>query len=132
VLSAQQVADFHEDGFLIIQEGFIPDATVEALRERFDALFAGEYETGIAPDEVNWKGGRDPEDRTRQICNGWRADDTVAAQVLSEKTGRLAAQLMAIAGRGCSRTTASGSRRGRRPWGCTRTARMPATSSGPR
>ena len=37
--------------------------------------------------------GRDPEDRTRQICNGWRADNVVAAQVLSERTGRLAAQL---------------------------------------
>ena len=30
---------------------------------------------------------------TRQICNGWRADDLIAAQVLSEKTGRIAAQL---------------------------------------
>ena len=68
------------------------------LRERFDALFTGEYGTGIAPDEVNWKAGRDPEDRTRQICNGWRADDTVAAQVLSEQTGRLAAQLMGYRG----------------------------------
>ena len=37
-------------------------------------LFDGEYETGIKPDEVNWVAGRDPEDRTRQICNGWRAD----------------------------------------------------------
>ena len=98
MLTERQVAGFHEDGFLIIEEGFLSDAPVEALRRRFDALFAGEYETGIAPDEVNWKGGRDPEDRTRQICNGWRADDTVAAQVLSEKTGRLAAQLMGYRG----------------------------------
>jgi ectoine hydroxylase-related dioxygenase (phytanoyl-CoA dioxygenase family) len=37
--------------------------------------------------------GRDPEDRTRQICNGWKADTVVAAQVLSERTGRLTAQL---------------------------------------
>ena len=98
LVAEQQVADFHEDGFLIIEEGFISDAAVAALRERFDALFTGEYGTGIAPDEVNWKAGRDPEDRTRQICNGWRADDTVAAQVLSEQTGRLAAQLMGYRG----------------------------------
>jgi ectoine hydroxylase-related dioxygenase (phytanoyl-CoA dioxygenase family) len=98
MLSEQQVAGFHEDGFLIVEEGFLADAAVEALRERFGALFAGEYGTGIAPDEVNWKEGRDPEDRTRQICNGWRADDTVAAQVLSEQTGRLAAQLMGYRG----------------------------------
>ena len=66
---------------------------MEVLRERFAALFEGEYATGIQPDEVNWKAGRDREDLTRQICNGWRADDLVAAQVLSERTGRLAAQL---------------------------------------
>jgi ectoine hydroxylase-related dioxygenase (phytanoyl-CoA dioxygenase family) len=47
---------------------------------------------------VNWKAGRDPEDRTRQICNGWRADDLLAAQVLSERTGRIAAQLMGYGG----------------------------------
>jgi ectoine hydroxylase-related dioxygenase (phytanoyl-CoA dioxygenase family) len=98
MLTEQQVADFHRDGFLIIEEGFLSEPAIEALRDRFGALFAGEYETGIAPDEVNWKEGRDPEDRTRQICNGWRADDTVAAQVLSEKTGRLAAQLMGYRG----------------------------------
>jgi 2-oxoglutarate-dependent dioxygenase len=98
MLSDDQVESFHADGFLIVEEGFISDATVELLRERFDALFAGEYGTGIAPDEVNWKEGRDPEDRTRQICNGWRADDSIAAQVLNERTGRLASQLMGYRG----------------------------------
>ena len=68
-------------------------AAVEILRERFAALFDGDYATGIAPDEVNWKQGRDRDDVTRQICNGWRADDLIAAQVLSEKTGRIAARL---------------------------------------
>ena len=97
-LSGEQVESFHADGFLIVEEGFISDATVELLRERFAALFEGEYETGIAPDEVNWKEGRDPEDRTRQICNGWRADDSIAAQVLDERTGRFAAQLMGYRG----------------------------------
>jgi ectoine hydroxylase-related dioxygenase (phytanoyl-CoA dioxygenase family) len=92
-LSDEQVETFHRDGFLIIEEGFISASAIEALRESFDRLFAGEYATGIQPDEVNWKAGRDPEDRTRQICNGWRADDTIAAQVLSERTGRIAAQL---------------------------------------
>ena len=81
------------DGFLIIEEGFLSAAAVDVLRERFDALFEGQYATGIQPDEVNWKSGRDREDLTRQICNGWRADDLIAAQVLSERTGRLAAQL---------------------------------------
>ena len=61
-------------------------------------LFDGEYETGIRPDEVNWVPGRDPEDRTRQLCNAWKSDSVVAAQVLSERTGSLAAQLAGYRG----------------------------------
>ena len=93
MVTDEQVESFRHDGFLIIEEGLIPMSTVEVLRERFAAIFEGEYSTGIAPDEVNWKKGRDRDDVTRQICNGWRADDLIAAQVLSEKTGRIAARL---------------------------------------
>jgi ectoine hydroxylase-related dioxygenase (phytanoyl-CoA dioxygenase family) len=97
-LREEQVDSFHRDGFLVIEEGFLGPRAIEVLRERFAALFSGEYATGIAPDEVNWKEGRDPGDVTRQICNGWRADDLIAAQVLSERTGRAAAQLMGYRG----------------------------------
>ncbi|HWC33054.1 MAG TPA: phytanoyl-CoA dioxygenase family protein [Actinomycetota bacterium] len=90
----EQLAAFGRDGFLIVEEGFLDDETVDVLRERFARLFAQDYETGIRPDEVNWMAGRDPEDRTRQICNGWKADPWIAAQVLSERTGRLAAALL--------------------------------------
>jgi len=89
-----EVEAFERDGFLIVEEGFIDAETIAELRERFEPLFAGSYETGIRPDEVNWVPGRDPDDRTRQICNGWKADRRLAAQVLSERTGRLAAELM--------------------------------------
>lgn len=92
--SAEQLAAFEQDGFLIVEEGFVEVETIERLRESFDRLFAADYETGIRPDEVNWVAGRDPDDRTRQICNGWKSDRTVAVQVLSEQTGRLAAELM--------------------------------------
>jgi 2-oxoglutarate-dependent dioxygenase len=85
---------FDRDGFVVVEEGFVDDDTVAALRDRFEPLFNGRYETGIRPDEVNWVPGRDPEDRTRQICNGWKADPTLAAQTLSARTGRLAAELM--------------------------------------
>jgi 2-oxoglutarate-dependent dioxygenase len=98
LLSDDQMDRFRRDGFVIVEEGFISDASVEQLREAFDRLFAGEYATGIQPDEVNWKEGRDPEDRTRQICNGWRADDVIAAQVTGERIGRIAAQLMGYPG----------------------------------
>jgi ectoine hydroxylase-related dioxygenase (phytanoyl-CoA dioxygenase family) len=89
----EQVESFRRDGFLIVEEGLVSMAAVELLRGRFAALFDGDYPTGIAPDEVNWKRGRDRDDVTRQICNGWRADDVIAAQVLSETTGRIAARL---------------------------------------
>ena len=93
--SPGQLDAFERDGFVVVEEGFVDEQTVAELRERFEPLFAGRYETGIRPDEVNWVPGRDPEDRTRQICNGWRADPRIAAQTLAEQTGRLAAELIA-------------------------------------
>ena len=96
--SAAEVEAFDRDGFLIVEEGLVSEQALELLREHYLRLFDGEYETGIKPDEVNWVRGRDPEDRTRQICNGWRADNAIAAQVLSERTGRLCAQLMGYHG----------------------------------
>jgi hypothetical protein len=33
-LSDEQVQAFHRDGFLIIEEGFISEGTIEVLRER--------------------------------------------------------------------------------------------------
>ena len=92
--SDEQLGRFNRDGFVVVEEGFIDADAVALLRERFEPLFAGSYDSGIRPDEVNWVPGRDPEDRTRQICNGWKADSRIAAQVLSERTGRLDADLM--------------------------------------
>jgi hypothetical protein len=112
--TSEQREAFDRDGFLIVEEGFIDDQAVELLRGRFDRLFEGDYVTGIRPDEVNWVAGRDPEDRTRQICNGWKADPEIAGQVLAE------------------RTTASGSRLGQSPSACTRTGATWTTSSRPR
>ena len=96
--TSEHVEAFHCDGFLIVEEGLVSKHALELLRERYLRLFDGEYETGIRPDEVNWVPGRDPEDRTRQLCNAWKSDTVVAAQVLSERTGRLAAQLAGYRG----------------------------------
>ena len=96
--TAEQVEAFASDGFLIVEEGLVSERGLALLRERYVPLFDGEYETGIRPDEVNWVPGRDPEDRTRQLCNAWKSDNVVAAQVLSERTGRLAAQLVGYRG----------------------------------
>jgi ectoine hydroxylase-related dioxygenase (phytanoyl-CoA dioxygenase family) len=94
----EQIEAFDRDGFLVVEEGLVSERALELLQERYVRLFDGEYETGIKPDEVNWVPGRDPEDRTRQLCNAWRSDSVVAAQVLSERTGRLAAQLAGYSG----------------------------------
>lgn len=91
-ISDEQVAKFREDGFLIVDR-IISDEQVETLRQRFDALFAGEFETGLTPDEVNWRPGRDPENLTRQICNGWKSDRYVAGVVLQVSIGKACARL---------------------------------------
>src|SRR5215475_10136937 len=91
-LTEEQKRRFEADGFLIL-ERFIDSAAVERLRARFEPLFKGEFETGLYPDEWNWQEGRDRPDRTRQICNGWKSDRTVASVVLSEQVGKLCAQL---------------------------------------
>ncbi len=91
-LSPQQVAQFHEDGFLILPK-LIDAVTADRVAARFENLFHGKFETGLYPDEWNWQEGRDGADRTRQICNGWKSDYTVASLVLGGEIGRLCAQL---------------------------------------
>ena len=92
LLTEEHKRRFEADGFLIL-DTFIDAATVERLRARFEPLFKGEFETGLYPDEWNWQEGRDRPDRTRQICNGWKSDRTVASVVLSEQVGRCVAEL---------------------------------------
>ena len=60
-LTDQQVRRFNDDGFLVVDE-LIRPSDVENARERFTALFKGEFETGVRPDEVNWQEGRDADD----------------------------------------------------------------------
>ncbi len=86
------VAAFHRDGFVVI-ERLIDADTVARLRQRFSALFDGEFESGLVPDEVNWRRGRDPDSATRQICNAWKGDRFVAAVALDPAIGRACARL---------------------------------------
>jgi ectoine hydroxylase-related dioxygenase (phytanoyl-CoA dioxygenase family) len=83
---------FHDDGFVVV-ERLIDSARIAPLRAAFDDLFAGKFETGVRPDEVNWQqAGGDPT-RTRQICNGWKANREIAAVVLDESIGQAVASL---------------------------------------
>jgi hypothetical protein len=90
--SEEQTARFHADGFLIVDRIIDPALAVTAL-DRYEDLFAGTFETGLYPDEWNWRPGRDAPDLTRQICNGWKSDRDIARVVLREDIGRACAQL---------------------------------------
>jgi ectoine hydroxylase-related dioxygenase (phytanoyl-CoA dioxygenase family) len=90
--SDAQIGQFHDDGFLVV-ERLIDADTVARAAARFAPLFRGEFETGLDPDEWNWREGRDAADLTRQICNGWKSDRTVAGVVLDADVGRLCATL---------------------------------------
>lgn len=91
-LTPEQIQKFHDDGFLIIDRLLEP-AEINRARDRYEAMFRGEFETGLYPDEWNWQQGRDLPDRTRQICNGWKADRAIAALVLNPIVGKICATL---------------------------------------
>ena len=96
-LSQHEQTLFDRDGF-VIRENVLSENTIELARERMQRLFAGEYLTGVAPDEVNWRENHDPEDVTRQICNAWKADPVLARTLLDESLGQICALLMAWPG----------------------------------
>ena len=86
LLSPHQIDQFRNDGFLVV-ENLLDFETVEILRQRFEHLFRGEFETGISPDEVNWQVGESDPSLTRQICNGWKADFMIARTVFRADLG---------------------------------------------
>lgn len=86
-LWSSELADqFNTDGFVVV-DGLIRSDLLEPLHARFEAMFRGEFETGIAPDEVNWQYETGDPSLTRQICNGWKADGTIASVVLDPRLG---------------------------------------------
>ena len=91
-LTEEHIAAFHSDGFVIVDRIVDPVLAQRALA-RFEPMFRGEFETGLYPDEWNWKPGRDDPNLTRQICNGWKADRDIARIVLREDIGRACAAL---------------------------------------
>ncbi len=89
---SSDIQRFRRDGFLVVERLIEPEA-VACLAARFGPLFRGEFETGLRPDEWNWREGRDAEDLTRQICNAWKSDRHVARAVLHPRIGLWCARL---------------------------------------
>ncbi|HSF93762.1 MAG TPA: phytanoyl-CoA dioxygenase family protein [Thermohalobaculum sp.] len=90
-ISQADVEAFANDGFLI-RERIIPPADALRLRDQMARSFEGDYDTGLLPDEVNWKPGHDPH-VTRQICNVWKSNRLLAGVILNAATGKAVARL---------------------------------------
>ena len=89
---SSDIQRFRRDGFLVVERLIDPGAAA-GLAARFGPLFRGEFETGLQPDEWNWREGRDAGDLTRQICNAWKSDRHVARAVLHPRVGLWCARL---------------------------------------
>ncbi len=92
-LTDDLVERFNENGFLILEK-FLDEDKTKLLGNLIEPLFKGEFETGIEPDEWNWKVGRDPNDVTRQICNAWKSNNLIKKIVCNPKIGELISRLM--------------------------------------
>ncbi len=93
----EQAEAYRQDGFVVIERLLAPEE-VERLREHFGRVFAHDWETGLRPDEVNYEPGVTPPDKTRQLCNVWKADRTLAATVLAARSAELATRLAGAPG----------------------------------
>jgi ectoine hydroxylase-related dioxygenase (phytanoyl-CoA dioxygenase family) len=91
-LSDPQIDQFNEDGFLVV-ENVIDEMTIEALRASFPRLVAGDFDTGVFPDEWYWREGMSLPDVTRHLGNAWKSDLTIARYVLSAEIGEAARTL---------------------------------------
>jgi ectoine hydroxylase-related dioxygenase (phytanoyl-CoA dioxygenase family) len=95
--SEAQIERYRRDGFVIV-ERFLDVGSLDPIRERFAAVFEHEWETGLAPDEVNYTPGVTAPDLTRQMCNVWKADRVLAGVTLAERVGLWAAALEGLSG----------------------------------
>lgn len=93
----EQIEAYRRDGFVVVDSFLSPDE-VEAARRHFASSFAHTWETGLRPDEVNYDPASTPPDLTRQLCNVWKADRTLAATVLSARNAEFGARLAGLPG----------------------------------
>ena len=95
--TARQIERYRRDGFLIIERFLDPDH-LDHIREHFMSVFGHVWETGLAPDEVNYVPGVTAPDLTRQLCNVWKADRVLAGVTLSRQVGEFATRLAGLPG----------------------------------
>jgi hypothetical protein len=93
----EQIETYRRDGFLIV-ERFLDGDDLDPIRRRFTRVFDHEWETGLAPDEVNYVPGSTAPELTRQLCNVWKSDRVLAEVVLARRVGEFAARLGGLPG----------------------------------
>lgn len=91
-VSDEQKQQFDRDGFLIVKN-VLSSEQIEALRTHLHKIFDGNFETGVYPDEWYGRNGQSLPQATKEICNGWKADNTLASLVLSPGLGRVCSRL---------------------------------------
>ncbi|MGF1496522.1 MAG: phytanoyl-CoA dioxygenase family protein [Elainellaceae cyanobacterium] len=95
--TAEQRDQFYRDGFLVA-ENLVDPPWVDRLVQRFEPLFAGEFETGVYPDEWHWNPYLGKSGAAGQMTGVWKCDRTLAAVILSAKIGQIAAALAGWSG----------------------------------
>lgn len=96
-ITQDMVARFKKDGFLIV-ENCLSDEQIDALRASFPRIFAGDFDTGVYPDEWHWREGLSLPDVTRHMCNAWKSDLAIARLALSADVGQAATLLSGWSG----------------------------------
>jgi phytanoyl-CoA hydroxylase len=92
-ITPDQIEQFHHQGYVILKDVLTPEQ-VERIVDRFDPLFATQFETGIYPDEWYGRPGLSQPNATRQMTGIWRCDRTLARFTLSPEIARINATLM--------------------------------------
>jgi hypothetical protein len=87
-LDESAIARFREQGYLVV-ERVLDAGRIAELRDRFPKLFAGQFDTGVYPDEWYWREGMSLPDVTRHMANAWKSDLSVARLALSKDVGRV-------------------------------------------
>lgn len=96
-ITPQQQNQFAADGFLVIEKLLAPEL-VARLHDCFERVFAGQFETGIYPDEWYWRKEMSLPNVTRHMANAWKSDLTIASVVTSTKIGEITTRLAGWSG----------------------------------
>jgi phytanoyl-CoA hydroxylase len=92
LITSEQIEQFHRDGFLIVPN-LMPPERMQRLADRVESLFAGNFETGVYPDEWYWNPRLGLPGASGQMSNVWKSDRAFASVVFSAELGEISATL---------------------------------------